>query len=175
MNDYVENLAASLPHLKTLHLGPPCWFNSCDTTVASLMSISTHCLVPTVLQAHFNTQTIVSDMQRLIGGGVGDNKAKCKLRRLTVGYLPPKVHVNDMESIAMGFKVVFSCLTGFEDGNGCWLPLLGVDGRRTVDTNASTSFLRFFHFALLYAADSLLCMLRVEFFLPACYTASIVR
>ena len=114
----VENLASSIPRLKTLQLGSPCWFNSCDATVASLVSISVHCLDLTVLETHFNTRTIVSDMQQLIDGGAERDTAKCKLRGLAVGRLPLEVNEENIEAVAMGFKVIFPCLKDFEGYSG---------------------------------------------------------
>jgi len=54
----VENLAATLPRLKCLEFSQPCGSNSCNTTVASLMSVSIHCLGLKHLETHFNTLTI---------------------------------------------------------------------------------------------------------------------
>ena len=106
-DDNIEDLVAALPGLKSLQLGAPCWINSCDTTVASLLSISVHCPNLTALQAHFSTRTIVSDMQRLLDGGAGRDRAKCKLWRLAVWYLPLEVGEEDIETVVMGFKAIF--------------------------------------------------------------------
>jgi hypothetical protein len=122
-DDNVENLAATLPRLKTLYLGEPCRLNSCDVTVASLMSISIHCLDLTVLETHFNTLTIVDDMQRLLDGGSGRDKVKCKLRTLGVWDLPFEVRGEDIETVAMGFRVIFPCLTNFPGYGGRWYKL----------------------------------------------------
>ena len=127
----METLAAALPRLKTLQLGLPCPSGSCKTTVASLMSISVHCLDLTVLETHFNTRAIVGDMQRLLDGGAERSKEKCKLRNLAVGYLPLEVREEEVEAVAVGLKVIFPCLTECVDCNGCWFECnleLGVDG-----------------------------------------------
>ena len=122
-DDNMEKLAASLHRLKSLQLKQPCGSNSRNTTVASLISISIHCPDLTDLETHFNTLTIVGDIQRLIDGGYGRNSAKCELRRLVVGYIPLKVHGEDIETIVVGFKVIFPCLTDFTDFNGHWREL----------------------------------------------------
>ena len=106
-DDNVEDLAAALPRLESLRLGHPCSRNTCKTTVASLMSISIHCLDLSILETHFNTQTIVDDMQSLLNGGVGHNKAKCRLWRILVGYQPLELDSADLRTIAMGFSVIF--------------------------------------------------------------------
>ena len=117
-DDDMENLAASLPRLVDLRLGGPCRSTSCNTTVASLLSISVRCLDLTVLETHFNTQRIVSDMQRLVDGGVARDKPECKLRTLMVGRLPFGVGEEGIETIAMGFKIIFPCLASFEPWEG---------------------------------------------------------
>lgn len=57
----------------------------------------------TVLEAHFNTQTSVSDMQRLLDGGTGGDKAKCELWNWTVGELPLEVD-EEIEMVARGSR-----------------------------------------------------------------------
>ena len=111
------------PVLKTLELGSPCKFNLCDTTVASLLSISVHCLDLTALETHFNTEMIVSDIKRLLDGGAGRDKAKCKLRCLVVEFMRLKVGEEDIEAIAVGFNAIFPCLTEIDTHNDDWTPL----------------------------------------------------
>ena len=118
----MEILAVALPRLKTLRLGPPCYFSSCNTTVASLMSISVHCLDLTVLEAHFNTSKIASDMQCLLHVGSGRGKAKCKLQSLLAGHAPLPFRA-DIEVIAMGFKAIFPYLTEIEGFYDFWYKL----------------------------------------------------
>lgn len=109
----MEDLAAMLPRLKTLLLGPPCLFNSCKTTVVSLMSTSIQCPDLTVLGTHFNTLTIVSDMRRLLDDAAGRDKVKCKLPSLSVGGLLLGVRGEDIGTVALGFKAIFPYLTDF--------------------------------------------------------------
>jgi len=108
-DDDMENLATALPRLEILELGRPCSYNSCNNTVASLLSISIHCLDLTVLETHFNARTIVGDMQRLFDRGTGSDGAKCKLSRLMV-FLPFEVRGEDIGAVMVGFKVIFPCL-----------------------------------------------------------------
>ena len=122
-DDDMENLTATLPQLKTLQLGNPCDLNSCDTTVASLLSISVHCLDLTSLQTHFSTRAIVSDMQRLLDGGAECDKSKCRLRELIVGSSPLEVGREDIEIVAMGFKAIFPCLADVQVLGGSWYQL----------------------------------------------------
>jgi len=122
-DDDVEELAATLPRLKSLRLGTACDSNSCRTTVASLLSISVHCPDLTLLETHFNTLTIVDDVKRLHDGGSGRGNAKCKLRMLMVGYLPLEVRGEDIEILVVGFKAIFPCLLDLTDHNGRWYKL----------------------------------------------------
>ena len=119
-DDDVENLAAALPRLTNLQLVRPCQLNSCKTTVSCLLSLSTHCLGLEFLEIHFNTRTIVADIQRLLGGSPGRDKAKCELWYLKVGYLPLEVRGEDIETVAMGFKAIFPLLVSCH-GRGQWL------------------------------------------------------
>ena len=75
------------------------------------------------METHFNTRTIVGDMQRLFDGGAGHGKAKCKLWGLVVGDLPLEVGGEDVETVAMGFKVIFPCLTNFGCDDDSWRQL----------------------------------------------------
>ena len=109
-DDGIRDLAVTLPHLVKLQLGQPCDSNSCDTTVASLLAMSTHCLDLVVLEIHFNTRTIVDDMKHLVDGGTGCDKIKCKLRNFSVGDLPLGVRGEDNVAVAMGFRDIFPCL-----------------------------------------------------------------
>ena len=122
-DDDMGNLAATLPRLEILQIGLPCRFDSCNTTFASLLSISTHCLGLEFLEIHFNTLTIAEDVQHLLGTGSGHDKAKCELRNLTVGYIPLGVGEEGIELVVMGFKVIFPCLTDFTDYGGSWWEL----------------------------------------------------
>jgi len=127
-DDDMENLATALPRLEILELGSPCDYDSCNNTVASLLSISVHCLDLTVLETHFNARTIVGDMQRLFDGGIGSDRAKCKLSRLMVS-LPFEVRGKDIRAVMVRLKVIFPCLeaVGYD---GYWRQLSSELGDR---------------------------------------------
>ena len=103
----MESLAAALPRLENLQLGTPSHSCPCDTTFASLVSISVHCLDLTYLEIHINVLTIANDMRRLLDGCAGRGETKCKLRELSIGYLPHEVHAEDFTA---GLKTIFPCL-----------------------------------------------------------------
>ena len=112
-DDSVESLAAALPSLATLRLGEACGSNTCRTTVRSLLSISIHCLELAHLEIHFNTLSIVGDIQRLLSEGSGIGKPRCKLQSLPVGYLPLQACKEDVGVLAAGFADIFPCLACF--------------------------------------------------------------
>lgn len=121
-DDNLNDLTSALPRLKTLEFGTPCGLNSRETTVATLLSISVHCLDLTALSTHFNTLTTVEDTQRLPDECSRRDKANCKLEDLWVGFMPLETRSKDIEIIATGLKAIFSSLTraGYE---GRWREL----------------------------------------------------
>jgi len=127
-DDNTENLAATLPRLECLELGTPGSSHSCNTTVASLLSISTRCLGLTLLETHFNTLAIVGDVQRLFDGDSWRGKARCKLQNLTAGYLPVEVGGEDIETVVNGFRIIFPYLLYFSDYGRHWYKLQPVLG-----------------------------------------------
>ena len=106
----IEDLATALPRLTSVKLLRPCGLNSGKTTILSLLSLSIHCLGLHFLEIHFNTRTIIGDIQRLLDGNFGGNKAKCKLWNLVVGEAPLEVDEEDIETIVMGLRLIFPCL-----------------------------------------------------------------
>ena len=118
----MENLVTALPRLRCLWLGQPCGFNTCKNTVFSLLSISTHCLdlSHAGLVTHFNTLTIVRDLQRLLNGAPGRDSAKCQVELFSAVYSPLKVGEGDIETVARGFKAIFPCLTRITGCNDGW-------------------------------------------------------
>jgi len=124
-DDDMEGLAAALPRLKYLQLGRPCHSNSCNTTVASLLSISTHCLDLITLETHFNTLTIAEDIRRLLDNDSGRDKSKCKLSILAVGSIPLGADRKDidMETVQRGFEFIFPRLRDFTNYGGRWYEL----------------------------------------------------
>lgn len=112
-DDDVRDFAVAMPSLVSLRLGTLCSFNWCRTTISSLLSISTHCLGLADLEIHFNTQTVVDDIQHLLNEGSGSCKPRCGLQILTVGYSPLRVDGNERKTVAMGFVDIFPCLKSF--------------------------------------------------------------
>ena len=130
----IEDLAAALPHLKSLRLGEPCDLNTCKTTVASLMSISVHCPDLLLLETHFNVQTIVGDIQGLLDRGLGHNKTQCRLQSILVGVIPLELDSTGLRTVTMGFSAIFPHVAHLVGYNGHWpelrlqMPGVGGDG-----------------------------------------------
>lgn len=118
-NDMTD-LAAALPHLKSLRLGHPCRTNTLKTTVASLMSLSIHCPDLLLLETYFNTKTIAGDMRGLLDGGAEHNKPKCQLRSSFVGVLPLELDSDGLRTVAMGFRLIFPHMTHLVGYNDDW-------------------------------------------------------
>ena len=119
-DDDVESLAAALPCLTSVDFVRPCRNNSCETTISSLLSLSIHCLELDFLEIHFNTRTIMNDIRRLLDGGFGCDKAKCRLWCLSAGDVPLEVGEEDIETVVMAFKAIFPCLESCIRVRGRW-------------------------------------------------------
>jgi hypothetical protein len=117
-DDDVKDLATALLHLKNLRLGKPYRSNACNATFTSLASISVlYCPDLTTLETHFNTQTIVGDMRRLLDGGA---EAKYKLQSKFVGTIPLEVQGEDIQTITTGLKVIFPYLRDLDGYGDSW-------------------------------------------------------
>ena len=138
-DDDVEKLVTALPRLESLQLGIPCSLNSCGTTAASLLLISTHCPGLTVLEIHFNTFAIVADMRRLLDGDSVRDGVKCKVQNLMVARLPHEMDREYVEVAMTGFRTIFPYLANLTDCDGRWYEvrsrLHGVNGD-VFDVNA---------------------------------------
>jgi hypothetical protein len=117
-DDDVKDLTAALFYSNNLWLGKPCCSNTCNTTFISPASISVlHCPDLTTLETHFNTQTIVGNMRRLLDGCA---EAKCMFRNSFVGTMPLEVHGEDIQIIAMRLKIIFRHLRDPDGYGGSW-------------------------------------------------------
>ena len=60
----------------------------------------------------------MDDIKCLVDGDSVRGSAKCGLRNLGVGRLPLEVHGEDVETVVVGFKAIFPCLTDLTGYNG---------------------------------------------------------
>jgi len=133
----ISLLAAALPHLEWVHLGPPCFFNTCQTTFRSLHTLSTRCLRLQHLYMHINTATLVQDIGSVFeeetrgtpGSCVG--KRSCPLSLWCAHCIPleASVGVGDLEVVVKGFfaiSVTIDVPVTFSDSNSrLWAKISG--------------------------------------------------
>ena len=62
-------------------------------------------------------------MRYPLDGGAGRDEAKGELRSLLVGQLPLQVRREGIETVVMGFKVIFPHLTDCADYDDRWCKL----------------------------------------------------
>jgi len=129
----ISLLAATLPRLEWVHLGVPCFFNTCQTTFRSLHTLSTRCPRLQDLYIHINTATLVRDI-----GSVFEEETKgtrpgsclgrrsCPLNLWCAHCIPLEANVGvaDLEVVVKGFfavSVTIDLLVAFSDPNsGLW-------------------------------------------------------
>lgn len=90
-DDDVTQLAIELPGLRELSLGFPCEFNTCRTTVISLLALSTYCRGLRQLCIHFSTRNLAHDMRQSLRHPLRHNQyppSRCPLEVLDVVVAP---------------------------------------------------------------------------------------
>ena len=122
-DDGVTELAVALPQLGALFLGHPCSKNTCATTVASLLQISTHCINLQNLTIHFNTINIVNDLKIMSQDPRFQtlrSLPRCTLPRLGVYLTPLALDESGLETVAQEMFDIFPYLTHFEAIADTW-------------------------------------------------------
>ena len=111
-------LAMALPQMESLFLGHPCSKNTCVTTVACLLQISTHCIKLRNLVIHFNTTNIVNDLKSISLDPQFQllrSLPRCTLSRLGVYLTPLTLDEPGLETVAHGMIDIFPSL-GYCEG-----------------------------------------------------------
>lgn len=111
-DDNVTAITKALPRLQKLLLGHPCWWNTCQTTFKSLLTLSTNCMELTELIIHFNTIGIVEDVKSLLETEDPNVQTlrkgpRCGVTNLPVFLTPLMVNKPDTELLAKGLLFVF--------------------------------------------------------------------
>ena len=114
-DDDVTTITKTLPRIRKLLLGHPCWMNSCQTTFRSMLALSANCVQLTELVIHFNTANIVEDVKSLLETEDPDVQTlrkgpRCRVTNFTVPPVPPAVDDLGTEVLAKGFLFVFPAL-----------------------------------------------------------------
>lgn len=118
----VAELAATLPHLRSLILGSPCSTNTCATTVACLLQLSVRCPKLEALCIHFNTTNIVNDLEdTLYDPRFQELRSlpRCSIERLTTGEIPLFIDEPGLQVVEEGLVDIFPNLV-FCDGSEEW-------------------------------------------------------
>ena len=122
-NDNVTHLTTALPQLEALFLGHPCFMNTCATTVACLLSISTNCVKLRHLEIHFNTTNIVDDLENIFEDPRLQelrSLPRCTISCLKVYQIPLTLDESGLETVAHGMIDVFPSLKCFEGFIESW-------------------------------------------------------
>ena len=123
----VEQLVIALPKLEAVTLGEwPCDSDTCQTTIRSLLSFSTHCAKLRYLNIHFRTANLRADMLDLLGNRHSRDlysKPKCVLKTLVTKSLPLKLSDYDPGLISIGMLMIFPSLTKFVSESSTWARL----------------------------------------------------
>ena len=124
----VECLTAALPKLEAVTLGKyPCQFDTCPTTIRSLLSFSIHCPKLRYLNIHFRTANLRADMLDLLGYAYSQglhSKPKCILKTLVTQEMPLKLSDYDPILLSMGMLMIFPSLAQFYSrSRGAWVRL----------------------------------------------------
>jgi hypothetical protein len=112
-DDDIAEVATALPNLVNATFGDVCTANSCQTTVYSLLFLSTRCKGLDFLEIHFNTTNICDDLTSMPGNPrLRDFRAlpRCQLDGLEVSHAPLQIQAEDCGPVATGFLDIFPSL-----------------------------------------------------------------
>jgi len=118
-DDDAEAIATALPHLRDVAFGHLCSANSCQTTVSSLVSFSTHCENLARLQIHFNTTNLRGALDSISANPRLDNFPSFPEGGyfiLSLRDAPISINKEDAGPVVRGFSRIFPRLKGFEGG-----------------------------------------------------------
>lgn len=122
-DDNVTKLAIALSQLEDLHLGDPCFNNTCTTTVTCLLSISIHCVKLQTLGIHFNTTSIVDDLKSISKDPKFQELSllpRCAASTLYVYQMPLALNGPDLEIVVNGMINIFPSLEYCEGCDWIW-------------------------------------------------------
>ena len=125
-DDDIAEIAAALPRLEMTVLGRACDANSCQTTVASLVSLSTHCKNLRFLNIHFNTANLRNDLDSLLGdpqfGSLPTLRTSDNFH-LDLSSTPYPFSEDDIIPVLRGFRRIFPSLTRISGIKAFWKQL----------------------------------------------------
>ena len=112
-DDDIAGVATALPNLVNATFGDVCAANSCQTTVHSLLFLSTRCKGLDFLLIHFNTTNLCDDLKSIPGNPrLRDFRSfpRCQLNRLEVSRAPLRIQAEDCGPVATGLLDIFPSL-----------------------------------------------------------------
>ena len=122
-DDNVAEIAAALPHLGDAVFGTICSANSCQTTVASLVSFSARCRHLELLEIHFNTENLRNDLESVLADPRLDSLPSlrtCDIFRLCLSGAPYTLGGDDIVPVLKGFRRIFPSLTEISGRSASW-------------------------------------------------------
>ena len=125
-DDNVAEIATALPRLEHAVLGRVCSANSCQTTVASLVSFSTQCKGLEFLGIHFNTANLRNDLDSVSAdprfGGLPTPRTFGDFH-LSLAGAPYKIGKDDVIPVLRGFRRIFPSLANISGNSASWKEL----------------------------------------------------
>ena len=125
-DDDIAEIAAALPRLEVAVLGRVCRANSCQTTVASLVSFSTQCRDLNWLEIHFNTTNLRNDLDTISVDPRLDSLPTRRTSnnfRLFLSDAPYKINEDDIAPVVRGFCRIFPSLAELFGNSASWKAL----------------------------------------------------
>ena len=124
-DDNIAEIATALPHLEVAVLGTVCSANSCQTTVTSLVSFSTHCRNER-LEIHFNTTNLRNELESVSADPRLDSLSPHRTRdvfHLSLSSAPYTINEDGVVPVLKGFRRIFPSLTEISGFGISWVEL----------------------------------------------------
>ncbi|KAF9780745.1 hypothetical protein BJ322DRAFT_279206 [Thelephora terrestris] len=122
-DDDVAEIAAALPRLGDALFGTVCSANSCRTTVASLVSLSTRCRDLERLEIHFSTKNLRHNLESASTDPRLDSLTSLRMRdtfHLSISDAPYTISEDDVVPVLKGFRGVFPSLAQIDGNSTYW-------------------------------------------------------
>ena len=121
-DDNISDIAAALPRLEVASLGVTCSANTCQTTIASLVSFSTRCSNLELSEFHFNTTNLRNNLESVSADPRLDRLPSLRTHgifRLSLSGAPYTISKDDVVPVLKGLRRIFPSLTRI-NGNDTW-------------------------------------------------------
>ena len=122
-DDDIAEIATALPHLEEAVLGRVCSANSCQTTIESLVFLSTRCRDLRVLEVHFNTTYLRNDLEFVLTDHLFHDLPTRRTSdnfHLSLSRAPCGISGDDFALVLMGFRRIFPSLSEISGNDASW-------------------------------------------------------